>query len=131
MLEPRGRRMLLTANGICNDTLLHTLTDLVDRPLAECRLLVVLTATLGSDGDKRWLIDSLAHLAGLGWTSIDLVDVAAPTPDLGERFEAADVVYVQGGNQYVLPRRSSATAWRRCSSRSAARRCTSDRAPAR
>ncbi|MEI7056861.1 Type 1 glutamine amidotransferase-like domain-containing protein [Nocardioides sp. CCNWLW239] len=102
MAGPRGRRMLLTANGICNDTLLHTLTSLVDRPLAESRLMVVLTATLGSDGDKRWLIDSLAHLAGLGWTSIDLVDVAAPTPDLSDRFEAADVVYVQGGNQYVL-----------------------------
>lgn len=94
--------MLLTANGLANDTLVRTLASLVRQPFTECRLLVVLTATLGSDGDKRWLIDSLAHLARLGWTSIDLVDVAAPTPDLGERFDAADVVYVQGGNQYVL-----------------------------
>lgn len=94
--------MLLTANGVANDTLLQALTGLVDKPLPECRLLVVLTATLGSTGDKRWLIDSLAHLAELGWTSIDLVDIAAPTPDLEERFGAADVVYVHGGNQYAL-----------------------------
>lgn len=94
--------MLLTANGLINGTLLETLTGLVDKPLTECRLLVVLTATLGSEGDKRWLVDSLARLADLDWAYLDLIDIAAPSPDLAGRFEAADVVYVQGGNQYVL-----------------------------
>lgn len=95
--------MLLTSDGI-RDVALHTaLADLLGRPFAQARLVVVLTASLAVDGDKGWLLDDLARMRSLGWAEVDLVDLhTLPAATLTERLRAADVVYVHGGNQYNL-----------------------------
>lgn len=93
--------MLLTSEGIRNRTLRTVLADLLGRPFAEARLVVVLTASLAGPGDKGWLLDDLARMRALGWAEVDLVDLhTLPPAPLADRLHAADAVYVHGGNQY-------------------------------
>lgn len=95
--------MLLTSDGIRDVALRTALADLLGRPFAQARLVVVLTASLAVDGDKGWLLDDLARMRSLGWAEVDLVDLhTLPAATLTERLRAADAVYVHGGNQYNL-----------------------------
>lgn len=94
-------RMLLTSEGIRNETLRSALAALVGRPFGETRLAVVITASLAVPGDKGWLLDDLARMRALGWSELDLVDLhTLPAAGVAARLRAADVVYVNGGNQY-------------------------------
>jgi dipeptidase E len=54
--------MLLTSHGIRNDLLRDTLLDLIGKPFAEARIVVVIDAILPFPGDKS---TSLGHFEEL------------------------------------------------------------------
>lgn len=98
-------RMLLTSDGIRNDSQLGAFSDLLGRPFAESRVVVIVTASLVQAGDKGWLLDDLTRLRELGWREFDVVDLnTVPQAPLVDRLRSAHVVYAHGGNQFHLAR---------------------------
>jgi dipeptidase E len=97
--------MLLTSNGLTNDTLRAAFADLLGRPCAEARVAAIVTASLGQPGDHGWFVDALADLDAMGWGELDVLDLNGLTDQaLRARLGRADVWWVTGGNQFHLAR---------------------------
>jgi dipeptidase E len=92
-------RMLLTSNGITNALIRDALVDLLDKPIAESRVVVVLDAILGFPGDSSTLVEHLEGLRALGWAEFDVASLFAGPPALVEsRLRSADVILGYGGS---------------------------------
>lgn len=91
--------MLLTSNGIANDLIRDTLVDLLGKPLADSRVVVVIDAILGFPGDSSKLVEHLEGLRALGWAEFDVASLFAGPPALVEsRLRSADVILGYGGS---------------------------------
>lgn len=96
-------KMLLTSAGITNSTIAEALSKLASKPLSEVTILVVLTASIRDEGDKQWVIHDLINLEKYNFKSIDIIDIAGlPEEKWKKRFEAADVLCFEGGNEIYL-----------------------------
>lgn len=96
-------KLLLTSAGISNTSIAQALFDLVGKKLAEISLVFVPTASNMEMGDKTWLIDDLINLKKLDLKSIDIADISAVEKSVWlSKFEAADVLYFEGGSTYHL-----------------------------
>jgi dipeptidase E len=92
-------RMLLTSNGISNDSIRGALVDLLGKPLADSRVVVVIDAILGFPGDSSMLVTHLEGLRALGWAEFDVASLFAGPPTLIEsRLRSADVILGYGGS---------------------------------
>lgn len=92
-------RMLLTSNGIANDLIREALVDLLGKPIADSRVVVVIDAILGFPGDSSTLVDHLDGLRSLGWAEFDVASLFAGPPALVEsRLRSADVILGYGGS---------------------------------
>jgi dipeptidase E len=95
--------MLLTSNGLRNDTLTKALADLLGKRFSAARLVLIPTATLATAGDHGWLIEDLNRLYGLGWKQFNVLELnGIPRTQILERLKDADVIYASGGNHYHL-----------------------------
>lgn len=106
-------KLLLTSGGITNPSIHQALVELVGKPIAECRALVVPTAQWGhpmcGPESVRGLIagePTFRHFTGLGWASLGVLELTA-LPTIGaERWvpwiETADVLLVDGGDATYL-----------------------------
>jgi dipeptidase E len=96
-------KLLLTSAGLTNPEICQALAELSGRPLTECRILVVITASLVDGNDKTWFIKGLRRIHDQRFKHLDIVDIAALPCQLWEdRFEAADILFFAGGNPYHL-----------------------------
>ncbi|MBF9127989.1 Type 1 glutamine amidotransferase-like domain-containing protein [Plantactinospora sp. S1510] len=96
-------RMLLTSNGLANDTLRQAFAEMLGKPCAEARVAAIVTASLGQPGDHGWFVEALADLHGMGWGELDVLDLNGLPQDVLEgRLGRADVWWVTGGNQFHL-----------------------------
>jgi dipeptidase E len=96
-------RMLLTSGGVSNDAIRDALRDLVGKPFAEARLVVVIDAILPFPGDKSKLLEHLAQTHALGWAEFDVLSLfAGPTALVESRLRSADVVLGYGGSDHWL-----------------------------
>ena len=59
-------RMLLTSQGVQEGPVADALADLLDKPIAECRTVVVLDAMLPFPGDKTQMLEHLREYRALG-----------------------------------------------------------------
>jgi dipeptidase E len=95
--------MLLTSNGIRNDSLKSALADLVGKRFAAARVVFIPTASVAAAGDHGWFIDDLNLLRGLRWREFDILELnGLPGQMVGQRLRHADVIYAEGGNHYHL-----------------------------
>ena len=69
-----ARRLLLTSAGITNATLREALAELVGKPFAEARVVLLPTAALADPGDHGWLLADMNRVHGLGWRQLDVLD---------------------------------------------------------
>jgi dipeptidase E len=84
--------MLLTSNGLANDTLRQAFAELLGKPCAEARVAAIVTASLGEPGDHGWFVEALADLHGMGWGELDVLDLnGLPRDVLEGRLGRADV----------------------------------------
>jgi dipeptidase E len=96
-------RMLLTSHGIRNDLLRDTLLDLIGKPFAEARIVVVIDAILPFPGDKSTSLGHFEELRSLGWAEFDMLSLfAGPRALVESRLRSADVVLGYGGSNHWL-----------------------------
>ena len=96
-------RMLLTSNGLANSLIRDTVVDLLGKPIAESRIVVVIDAILGFPGDSSTLVNHLEGLRALGWAEFDIASLFAGPPSLVEsRLRSADVILGYGGSNLWL-----------------------------
>ena len=95
--------MLLTSAGLMNESIVGALRELTVRPFEELNLAFIPTAANLEEGDKGWLIDDLEACQKLGLKELDIVDISAlPKSVWQKRLEAADIIFVSGGNTFHL-----------------------------
>ena len=102
--------MLLTSNGLSEPVVLDALVDLLDRPIGESRVVVVIDAILGFPGDSSTLVEHLESLRSLGWAEFDVASLfAGPRELVASRLRSADVILGYGGSNLWLAHAWSAT----------------------
>ncbi len=96
-------KLLLTSGGLTNKTIVKALTELVGKVPAETSLVFVPTASNVETGDKDWFINDLLNIHKQGFKSVAITDISAvPEAVWRPQFEAADVLFFEGGNTYHL-----------------------------
>lgn len=96
-------KLLLTSSGLENETIINALRELVVKPFSELKVAFIPTASNLETGDKSWLLNDLNQLQELQFSSIDIVDISAlPKIIWLHRLEAADILFVEGGDTYHL-----------------------------
>jgi dipeptidase E len=99
-------KLLLTSSGIRNESLATALLTLVGMPPQDIKVAVIPTALNTEPGDKGWFFAHMTRLHKLGVGQIDIVDISALPKDLWlPRLEAANVIFVSGGNPKHLMQR--------------------------
>lgn len=97
--------LLLTASGLRNETLRDALRDMLGKPFGSANVVFVPTASVAEPGDHGWFVADMNRLHGLGWRQFDVLELnGLPRRIVLDRLLRADVVYVEGGNQYHLAR---------------------------
>jgi dipeptidase E len=95
--------MLLTSNGLTNETLRSALAGLVGKRFSAARVVFIPTASVAVAGDHGWLIEDLSLVRSLGWRELNILELnGLPGPMVVSRLRHADVIYVEGGNHYHL-----------------------------
>ena len=96
-------KLLLTSGGLSNKSIINALADLLQKPFSNAKLAVIPTAMNVEIGDKSWFIKDLENLKGLGFESIDIVDISAIPRDVWEpKIREAGILLFGGGNTYHL-----------------------------
>jgi dipeptidase E len=97
--------LLLTSNGLHNETLRDAARDMLGTPFGSANLVYVPTASVAEPGDHGWLVEDMRRLHGLGWREFDVLELnGLPQQMVLDRLLHADLVYVEGGNHYHLAR---------------------------
>jgi dipeptidase E len=98
-------KLLLTSNGLSNDSIATALTELVGREPKDTKIVFIPTAMNVGSGNKDWFIDDLYNIKKRGYRSIDIVDISALPKEIWlPRIEDGDVLFFSGGNTYHLMR---------------------------
>lgn len=96
-------RMLLMSGAVQQGPTMDALLDLLGKPLAESRCVVVVDAILPFPGDKSKLIADLERFRALGWAECDVLSLFAGPPALVEsRLRSADLIFGYGGSNHWL-----------------------------
>lgn len=92
-------KLLLTSDGLSNQSIARALFDLVGKPAAETTIAFIPTAMNVGRGDKGWFINDLYNIKKQDFKFIDIVDISALPQDVWEpRIENVDVLFFSGGN---------------------------------
>lgn len=93
------------ASGLRNESLRDALRDMLGKPFGSANVAFVPTASVAEPGDHGWFVTDMNRLHGLGWRQFDVVELnGLPRRTVLDRLLRADVIYVEGGNQYHLAR---------------------------
>lgn len=96
-------KLLLTSNGLSNQSIAKALFDLVGKKPEDTSLVFIPTAMNAGAGDKSWFIDDLSNIKKQGLKHIDIVDISALPKEVWlPRIESADVLFFSGGNSFHL-----------------------------
>jgi dipeptidase E len=96
-------KLLLTSNGLSNQSIVNALFELVGKAASETHVAFVPTAMNVANGSKEWFIEDLTNIKKQEPKFIDIVDISAlPKDNWLPRLEAADVLFFSGGNSFHL-----------------------------
>ena len=96
-------RMLLTSNGVRPGPIQDALVGLLDRPVAEARVVAIIDAMLPFPGDRTKLLADLEDFRRLGWAEFDVMSLlGGPRSVIESRLRSADVVFCYGGTNHWL-----------------------------
>jgi dipeptidase E len=96
-------KLLLTSNGLANQSIAQALFDLVGKPASETTIVFIPTAMNVATGDKGWFINDLNNIKKQGCKFVDIVDISALPREVWQpKIERGDVLFFSGGNTYHL-----------------------------
>ena len=99
-------KLLLTSNGLCNESIREALRGMMGKPTGEARMVFVPTGSWPVRGDKTWLVDDMRRAHDMGWKQFEVVDITAvadwPKELWMPVFEKADVIMFCGGYAQYL-----------------------------
>lgn len=89
-------RLLLTSQGITNNSIAHALFELTGKKPEDTTIVFCPTASNGVIGNKTWLIDDLICLRKYNFKSIEITDISAVEESIWRKsFDRADVLYFE------------------------------------
>lgn len=99
-------KLLLTSNGLSNDSIANALEELAGKPRKETKIAFIPTAAFARDDNKHesreWLINDLYRVKEFAGF-VDVVSLADLTSEeILERLAYVDVIFVGGGNTFYL-----------------------------
>lgn len=95
-------KLLLTSNGLSNDSIAAALEELVGKKPSETEIAFIPTAALIDRSDKEWLIKDLYRIHERGY-QVDIIELTALSPDeIQAALTNSDVIFVGGGNSFYL-----------------------------
>lgn len=96
-------RLLLTSNGLSNQSIANALFELTGKPASETTIVFIPTAMNVARGNKGWFINDLNNIKKQGFKFIDIVDISALPKEVWlPKLENGDVLFFSGGNNYHL-----------------------------
>ena len=96
-------KLLLTSNGLSNQSIADALFDLVGKSAKDTIITFIPTSANSSSNDKGWLIDDLNNIYKQGLKKFTITDISAlPKDDWLPRLEEADVLFFSGGDTHYL-----------------------------
>ena len=96
-------KLLLTSNGLVNDSIAQAFIDMTSKHMGELRVAFIPTARNPEAASTDYLADVLSRLKMLTIKKVDIVDIdGLDKSHWLPRLEAADVIYIGGGNTYFL-----------------------------
>ncbi|MCC6615568.1 MAG: Type 1 glutamine amidotransferase-like domain-containing protein [Anaerolineae bacterium] len=99
-------KLLLTSNGITNDSIRAALVELLGKPIEEASALFMPTAIYAFPDTFQYAWQAIKEQGELGWNKLGVLDLTAlpslPTEFWLPQFEATDAIVVGGGNEFYL-----------------------------
>jgi dipeptidase E len=96
-------KLLLTSNGLSNQSIANALIELTGKPASETTIVFIPTAMNVARGSKGWFINDLSNIKKQGFKFIDIVDISALSKEVWlPKIESGDVLFFSGGNTYHL-----------------------------
>ena len=99
-------KLILASQGFWTDDIAKAVSKLVDKSLKEINIAVINEGYVGIAGneDKRWMINELSKMSNYIGGRIDFVNIRAyDKNEIEERLSQADLIYIVGGKQFILP----------------------------
>jgi dipeptidase E len=95
-------KLLLTSNGLSNDSIAQALQDLVGKEPKDTKVAFIPTAANPERGKKDWLVNDLYRIKEQGYF-MDVIELTAFNREqLKEVLEPVDALFVGGGNTFYL-----------------------------
>jgi dipeptidase E len=99
-------KLLLTSNGLSNDSIANALEELVGKPRVEIKIAFIPTAAFPEDeaghSSHDWLVNDLYRIKKFAGF-VDIVSLAdLSRENIIKRLEYVDVIFVGGGNTFYL-----------------------------
>ena len=100
-------KLILASQGFTTSEIAQAAADLAGKPLSNLNIAIINEAYVANNAgrDQKWLIRELAYIPQYAQGIIAFVNLRAyDMSEIKERLEFADVLYIVGGKQKILPR---------------------------
>ncbi len=95
-------KLLLTSNGLFNDSIANAFHDLVGKKPQNTKVAFIPSAANPDRSSKEWLILDQYRILERGY-NVDIIELTAITPErLKTALENVDVIFIGGGNTFYL-----------------------------
>ncbi|MCI8470768.1 MAG: type 1 glutamine amidotransferase-like domain-containing protein [Clostridia bacterium] len=99
-------KLVLASQGFTTPEIAKSVSELVNKPLENINIAIINEAyvKIPEDRDKRWLIRELSQLSNYIGGNIDFINLKAHNQEeIRKRLAYADMIYIVGGKQLILP----------------------------
>lgn len=99
-------KLVLASQGFMTDEIADSVAKLVGKPLEDINVAVINEAyvAIPCNRSKRWMINELSKIANYIGGIIDFVNLRAyDKAEIKKRLQNADLMYIVGGNNFILP----------------------------
>ena len=96
-------KLLLTSSGNTNKSIEKALQELLGKPFSTANIVFIPTAANVEDDTSGWLEKDINNFKKLGFSAMDVVDIASETKEVWkEVLDNADILVFGGGNEKYL-----------------------------